>query len=147
MTQIVEHTSVNRFEPSDQLMDSIEIKSSLLTDRCRSQSTNCPLTLVWIAVVLNSSVAEQNIESNLISHPFTILFHICCKWLFYFILQIHFHSFWNHIWWTNVTPLGIWAQVTFRILNVSKVLNLIKLFFYTSQLTMERPWSDYEWLD
>ena len=30
VTQIVEHTSVNRFEPSDQLMDSIEIKVHFL---------------------------------------------------------------------------------------------------------------------
>lgn len=110
-------------------------KSSLLTDRNRSQST---MTLVWSAVVLNSSVVEKYIVMNFISHPFTISFHICLKWLYYFILKIHFHCFSNHIWWTNVTPLGIWAQVTFHFFNASKFSNLIKLFIYKPQLTINR---------
>ena len=111
-------------------------KSSSSTDRYRSQSTTgqrCEVRWFWIRLW------PKNISKR-------ILFHIRLRsyfifavndFLFYFTDSLSLFS------WTNVTPLGIWAQVTFSFLNASNFLNFIK-DFETERFYLKSVWKSDE---
>ena len=105
------HFCQARFEPSDQLIDSLEIKVHFwrIDIVPRAQRQRCEVRWFWIRLW------PKNISKR-------ILFHIRLRSYFIFAVNdflFYFTDSLSLFCWTNVTPLGIWAQVKFRFLNAS----------------------------
>ena len=117
------HFCQARFEPLNQLIDSVEIKVHFWRIDIVPRAQRCEVRWFWIRLW------PKNISKR-------IWFHIRLRSYFIFAVNdflFYFTDSLSLFCWTNVTPLGIWAQVKFRFLNASRFLNFIKDFLYKSQ--------------